>query len=167
MNLEYKHLLNPLFPAQSKVWVYQCSRQFSIDEALQLEDILHTFSAAWKSHGAPVKSEAYLFFGRFIIIMANEDFNAVGGCSTDSLMHFIQKIEQDFNVQLLDRTILAFVVQDKIEVLPMAQLKFAIEKGYITPDTLFFNNAVTSRQQLEDNWLIPVKNSWIQARYIK
>jgi len=66
MSFEYKHLLNNNFHPGSRVWVYQCSRLLSLGEALEAEEMLKEFTIQWKSHGTPVKGEAYLFFGQFI-----------------------------------------------------------------------------------------------------
>jgi hypothetical protein len=165
MNLEYKTLLPAGFAASSKVWIYQASRLFSISEALKIEGFLEDFIKTWKSHGAPVKGFATLFFGRFIILMADETATTVGGCSTDSSVHVIKKIEQETGVAMFDRQTLAFVIKDKIETLPLNQVAYALENGFIKADTLYFNNTVLTKQELENNWLIPVKNSWLASRY--
>ena len=96
MNLEYKSLLDKSFDDQSKVWIYQSSRLFSLQEALQIEDLLKEFVAGWKSHGTPVKGSAYLFFGQFIILMADERATGVSGCSTDSSVRLIKEIENKY-----------------------------------------------------------------------
>src|SRR5687767_6879324 len=115
MNLEYKYLLDGSFDAQSRIWIYQSSRIFTISEALDIEEKLQAFAADWKSHGTPVKGAAYLFFGQFIIIMADETATGVSGCSTDSSVRMIKEIEQQFGVNMFDRTMLSFVVKDKIQ----------------------------------------------------
>jgi len=164
MNLEYKSLLNSSFLPDSKVWVYQSSRLFSIGEALELEDMLKEFTQQWVSHGEPVKGEAYLFFGQFIVLMADESVTTVGGCSTDSSVRFIKEIERRFGVNLFDRLALAFVVKDKVQMIPMSQIEYAMENGFIPGETLYFNNLVKSKEELENNWIIPVKESWIASR---
>src|SRR5436190_23898352 len=140
MNLEYKHLLDSSFSADSRVWIYQGSRLFTIGEALEIEELLKQFVMDWKSHGVPVKSDAHLFFGQFIILIADETASGVSGCSTDSSVRLIKDIEQRFAVDMFDRTTLAFVVKDKIELLPLSQLQNAAENDFLNPDTLYFNN---------------------------
>src|SRR2546423_1892593 len=110
MNLQFQHLLPADFYNDSKVWIYQGSRAFTNGEALQIEDMLQTFVTDWKSHGTPVKGYANLFFGWFIVLMADETATGVSGCSTDSSVRLIKDIEQKFAVQLFDRQTLAFVV---------------------------------------------------------
>ena len=82
MNLEFKHLLPDSFSPNSRVWIYQSSRLFTMNEALQLEQLLQQFAAEWKSHGDSVDAYANLFFGQFIVLMADESRTTVGGCST-------------------------------------------------------------------------------------
>jgi hypothetical protein len=164
MNIEYKHLLNENFHPDSRVWVYQCNRLFSLSEAFEIEELLKNFTAQWKSHGTPVKGEAHLFFGRFVILIADETATGVSGCSTDSSVRLIKDIEQQFAVNMFDRMTLAFVVKDKIEMLPLSQLAYAAENGFLTADTLYFNNLVQTKAELENSWLIPIKNSWLATK---
>jgi hypothetical protein len=164
MNLEYKYLLDGNFHPDSRVWIYQSSRLFAIDEALEIEEMLREFIMQWKSHGAPVKGEAHLFFGQFIVLIADETATSVGGCSTDSSVHLIKEIEQRFGVNMFDRTTLAFVVNDKVQLLPMSQVQYAFENGFITGDTLYFNNLVQTKQELGSSWILPVKDSWLKNR---
>ncbi len=164
MNWNYQELLPDNFAPSSRVWVYQCSRLFFFQEALEMEPMLIDFAENWKSHGIPVKGYANLFFGRFIVLMADETATGVSGCSTDSSVRLIKTIEQMFNVQMFDRQMLAFVIRDKIELLPLSQLQYAFNNQFIQPDTLYFNNLVQTKEELENNWLIPVQQSWLAKR---
>jgi hypothetical protein len=101
--------------------------------------------------------------------MADETATGVSGCSTDSSVRLIKQIESTFGVDMFDRTTLAFIVKDKsstdrIELLPMSQLQYAIDHGFVLPGTLYFNNLVQSKQELENNWIIPLKDSWLAKR---
>ena len=164
MNVDYKHLLPADFAADSRVWVYQSSRLFSLGEALQIEDLLNHFVENWKSHGTPVKGFGTLFFGQFIILMADERATEVSGCSTDSSVRLIKEIEQLYKVSMFDRQNLAFIIKDKIELLPLGQLQYAFDNGFVKADTIYINNLVQTKEELENNWLIPVKESWLAKR---
>jgi hypothetical protein len=164
MNLEYRSLLPEDFSPESRVWVYQASRLFSLSEALDIEDMLNEFVANWNSHGSPVKGFGTLFFGRFIVLMADESATGVSGCSTDSSVRLVKAIEQRFGVGMFDRQNLAFVRDEKIELIPLGQFKYAAENGFIGPETLYFNNLVQTKSELEHKWRIPVKESWLASR---
>ena len=164
MDLDFTEHLPEDFNDNSRVWIYQSSRLFFISEALEMEDMLNEFAASWKSHGAAVKGFANLFFGHFIILIADETSTGVSGCSTDSSVHLIKNIEEKFKVQLFDRQNLAFVVKDKIQLLPLNQFEYAVENNFINADTLYFNNTVLTKKDLIEKWIIPVKDSWLAKR---
>jgi hypothetical protein len=165
MKLNFQEQIPAEFNANSRVWIYQSSRLFSSGEALQIEEILESFVAGWKSHGDDVKGYANLFFGQFIVVMADETATGVSGCSTDSSVRVIKDIEQKFNVQLFDRQMLAFIVKDKVQTLPLAQINYGIENNFINADTLYFNNTVLTKAALLEEWVVPVKDSWLAKRY--
>jgi hypothetical protein len=146
------------------VWIYQSNRVFTLSEALEVEEELQNFVKKWESHGMPIKGEAHLFFGQFIILIADETNADVSGCSTDSSVRMIKEIEKQFNVTLFDRTSLAFIVKDKIQLLPFSQLQYAVENGFITGETLYFNNLAETKNELENNWIIPAKESWLSKK---
>jgi hypothetical protein len=160
----WKHLIPEDFSDDSRVWIYQASRLFGLAEALEIEAILQTFVDNWNSHGTPVKGYANLLFGQFVIIMADETQAGVSGCSTDSSVRVIKEIESRFNVPLFDRTMLAFAVKGKVQMIPLNQLKYAAANGFIEPNTLYFNNTVLTKKDLLDKWMQPVKDSWLAAR---
>lgn len=161
MNLEYRHLLPETFSDDSRVWVYQSSRMFMLSEALEIEDLLKQFTADWRSHGAEVNAYGNLFFGQFVVLMADETRAGVSGCSTDSSVRFIKSIGEKYDVDFFNRTNLALFVKDKIQVLPMNQLQYAVQNSFIDGNTLYFNNLVQTKKELEENWIIPVKDSWL------
>lgn len=165
MNFEYKHLIPEDFTSQSRVWIYQSSRLFINSEAIEIEDMLNSFVENWKSHGANVKGYGNLLFGQFIVLMADESETSVGGCSTDSSVHLIKKIEEAFQVDLFNRQNLAFVAKEKIQTIPFAQLKYAFDNGFIDADTLYFNNLAATKEALMSNWMIPVKTSWLAQKF--
>jgi len=167
MNTEYKSLVPGDFAENSKVWIYQSSRLFNMQEALQIEELLNNFTASWQTHGTPVKGFATLFFGRFIILMADETATGVSGCSTDSSVRLIKQIEQQYGVSLFDRQMLAFIIKDKMEILPLNQLSYAIENGFINGDSIYMNNLVQTKIELLEKWMVPVKESWLASKFLK
>ena len=164
MNLDYKHLLPESFADESRVWVYQSSRLFTLSEALEIEELLNRFSAEWRSHGAEVDAYGNLFFGQFIVLMADERKAGISGCSTDSSVRFIKDLGERFGVDFFNRTNLAFVVREKIQLLPMSQLSYAAQNFFIDGNTLYFNNLVQTKKELEEKWIIPIKDSWLASK---
>ncbi|MEJ7677429.1 MAG: hypothetical protein WKG06_06075 [Segetibacter sp.] len=96
--------------------------------------------------------------------MADETQAGVSGCSTDSSVHLIKGIEERFKIEMFNRQNLAFIVKEKIQLLPLSQLKYTVENNFINGDTIYFNNLVKTKDELINNWMIPVKESWLAKR---
>lgn len=152
------------FSERSRVWIYQSNRPFLPSETAAIASTLSQFTNHWKSHGNTVKGFATLLLNHFIIIMADESSIQVSGCSTDSSVKLIKEIEQTYSVDLFNRTNLSFFVNGKIQVVPMIQLPTAIENGIINTDSLIFNNTILTKLELENNWIIPLKDSWLYKK---
>ncbi len=167
MNTSHTELLPADFAGNSRVWIYQAHRLFTLPEALTIEGLLESFVRDWQSHGTPVKGFANLFYGQFIVLIADETASGVSGCSTDSSVRLIKQIEQQTGVQLFDRLNLAFYVQQKVQIVPLAQLSYALDNGLIQPDTLYFDDTVQTKQELETKWLSTMKNTWLGQRYLQ
>jgi hypothetical protein len=164
MNLDFYDLVPKDFNDNSHVWIYQSNRIFTLSEAIQIEELLKNFADNWKSHGTPVKGYGNLFFGQFIIFMADETASGVSGCSTDSSVRLIKNIEKDFGVDLFDRQMLAFIANERIQLVPLSQVNNFLEEGILTANTLYFNNTILTKKELLKKWIIPVKKSWLAKR---
>ena len=164
MKIQFQDLIPKDFNDNSHVWIYQSSRVFTFPEAVRIEEQLKDFAANWKSHGTPVKGYGNLLFGQFVIFMADETASGVSGCSTDSSVRLIKNIEKDFEVDMFDRQMLAFVVDEKIQMIPLSQVNHLLEEGVLTANTLYFNNTILTKKELLKSWIIPVKKSWLAKR---
>jgi hypothetical protein len=162
---ELTALIPSEFSDNARVWVYQSSRAFIVEkEAAEVNEQLDQFSSQWLSHGDKVKGWAKLLFGQFIVVIADEEEVAVSGCSTDSSVKLIKSLEKQYSVNFFDRMMLTFLVKGKAEMLPMGQVQYAIDKGYIDGDTPFFDNTITTKKELMTQWLVPLKGSWLESR---
>lgn len=164
MNIAYQQLIPTDFHPASRVWVYQSSRLFTMSEALDIEEMMNEFAQSWQTHGTPVKGYANMFFGQFIVLIADETQATVSGCSTDSSVRLIKTIEDRYKVDMFNRQNLAFLVNEKVQLLPLSQLQYAVENSFIKSDTLYFNNLVQTKDELLNNWLVPVNKSWLAKR---
>ena len=161
---EVQQLLPPDFHDQSRVWIFQSNRPFVEKEQKEIDEQLHQFYAQWQAHGEPVKGWAKLLFNQFVIVMADETGTHVCGCSTDGMVRIIKSLERQYSVNFFDRMTITFLVDGKTQMLPFNQIQYAIDKGYLTQDTLTFNNIATTKQELLETWLVPMKSSWLAGR---
>lgn len=152
------------FSPESRAWVYQSSRRFTEQQQREIDEQLEQFYLQWTSHGSQVKGWAKLLFGQFIVVLADEQGDPLCGRSMDGMMRTIKSMEKQYDAQFFDRLTLTFWVKDSPQMLPLSQVEYALEKGYIHADTLFFNNAITTKAELLTQWMIPLKESWLASK---
>jgi len=153
------------FAPNSRTWVYQASRNLTETEASELKTLAAGFASEWNSHGAPLKAGADVLYNRFLIMMVNEDAGSASGCSIDSSVQQIRSIQQKLNINLLDRMDLAYLNSDnELEAVHASKVSAAFELGGLNEQTVVFNNMVTSKTELENNWRIPLAKSWASSR---
>lgn len=166
MITDYKNLFPENFHADSRVWIYQSERAFNEIETTQINELLDEFTKNWTSHGAKVKGFGKVFFNQFIVLMADETASEVSGCSTDSSVRIIKNIEETYQVSLFNRQLLGFIINEKIELIPLQEIQKSFESELINTETLYFNNIVLHKKELEENWIIPLKNSWLRNKIV-
>jgi hypothetical protein len=145
----------------SRIWIYQSSREFTADEVQQLNTLATEFVTTWSAHGAALKAAAQILHNRFLIIGVDEQQAAASGCSIDKSVALVKKIEADFNIDLLDRMQVAYRDGEQIKTVKLPQISSLLQKGEITENTMIFNNLVTTKKDWDEKWEIALKDSWI------
>ncbi len=143
-----------------RVWIYQSSRRFNVEEQNIIQQRLSAFVEVWNAHGKSLAAKAELRHGLFIILGVDEKQVPPSGCSIDSSVHFLKGLESEFGVSLFDRFQLAYRDQGEIKVAARQEFEQLVQAGFITSDTIVFNNMVTEEAALLDEWEIPFKKSW-------
>jgi hypothetical protein len=149
---------------ESRVWVYQSSREFSDKEMQVIAEKLEKFVEEWTRHGENLKASFDIKYRHFIILAVDESFNKVSGCSIDASTHVFKKIESEFGLELLNRLNTAFKDGDHINVVSLADFQKYVGEQKIHPETLVFNNMVQKKAELKSGWEIPAEKSW-HSRY--
>ena len=72
---------------------------------------------------------------RFIVIAVNENINPIGGCSIDYSLQLINDISNSIQINLLNRLIVNYKLDNKIASVSLNDLKNKIKDG-----ALFFRN---------------------------
>lgn len=145
---------------ESRVWVYQSSREFNDWEMQDISETLEKFVEEWTRHGENLKASFTIKHRHFIILAVDESFNKVSGCSIDASTHVFKKFESDFGLELLNRLNTAFKDGEHINVVSLADFQKYVKEQKIHPDTLVFNNMVRKKADLKSAWEIPAEKSW-------
>ena len=90
-------------PENSRIWIYQSNRKLSDSEILSIETKIITFLNSWTAHGKNLEAGYEIKYNRFIVFGLNQENASASGCSIDASVNFIQKIEKDFGLDLMDK----------------------------------------------------------------
>lgn len=143
----------------SRLWIYQSDKELSSEQEMQICAEMDSFVNTWQAHRQQLLAAYELVHGYFLMFAVDEAQAAASGCSIDSSVHFIQKMEDKLGVSFLNRNLLAYRHGEEIAVLTRLEFRQAVENSAITGETPVFNNLIQTVAELE-HWEVPMKNSW-------
>ncbi|MDC6366885.1 MULTISPECIES: ABC transporter ATPase [Flavobacteriaceae] len=152
-------------PDTSRIWIYQSNRSFTAEEQKEIIAYLSSFLQQWTAHGSDLHAGFEIKYNRFIIIGLDQSNASASGCSIDASVHFIQTLEQKYDVVLLDRMNVSFKQGEYIAYKPLKDFKKMAKDKAISKNTIVFNNLVASKLEYLENWEVPASESW-HARFV-
>ena len=154
-----------ILPDTSRIWIYQSNRSFTDEEQQEIEQNLSNFLKEWTAHGSALQAGFEMKYNRFIIIGLDQTNASASGCSIDASVHFIQSLEQKYDVVLLDRMNVSFKQGEFIAYKPLKDFKKMAKEKAVSKNTVVFNNLVASKQEYLENWEVPASESW-HSRFV-
>ena len=152
-------------PETSRIWIYQANRSFNAQEIEEITELLNAFVADWTAHGADLKAGFEIRYNRFIILALDQRMAAASGCSIDASVHFIQQLEQKFDVDLLDKMNVSYKQGEYIAYKPLADFKKMAKNKAVSKNTVVFNHLVVNKGEYLTHWEVPASESW-HARFM-
>lgn len=159
------HLPFNQLPKSARVWIYQSSRDLNDVEVESISKELTTFCDGWSAHGAGLKSSFQILYNRFIIIAVDEGYNMATGCSIDSSVNQVKFLENKYGLNFMDRTQVAFMVDNELYVESLSAIKEKVSEGVISAGTKTFNNLVETVGDFDAGWMITASNSWLKRYF--
>ena len=148
-------------PDDSRIWLYQSDRDLIGSEISIIDDKTSLFLDSWKAHGKDLECSYSIINKRFIIIAVNENINPIGGCSIDYSLQLINDISETIQVNLLNRLIVNFKIDNKISSASLNDLKSKIKDGTLSSETIIFNTAINTKGELLNDFEIDIGSSWL------
>ncbi|AFL84029.1 hypothetical protein Belba_1409 [Belliella baltica DSM 15883] len=152
--------------AHARIWIYQSDRKFTQEEVSWIKDRLKAFCEQWNTHGALMPTSFEIKFDQVIILSVDESNLGASGCSIDSSVKTLREIEQKLGVNLIDQGKVGFLAsEDTLAVNSVFGIKESVQSGLVNPETLVLNPLVKEKADLENKWLIPAKESWLNKYF--
>jgi len=155
MFTEYKNL-----PDNSRVWIYQSDRAFTTKEIEFISEKATEFINQWTRHGDNLKGSFTVKYNQFLIIAVDESFNNVSGCSIDASVRFVKQLEEELQLDLMDKLNISFKDGENINIVKLSDFQKFAKAEKINAETIVFNNMLQTKEEIESKWEIPANQSW-------
>lgn len=147
-------------PDEARVWIYPSNRKWSEAEAQSIDAAVKQFVEQWNAHSTPLEASYELRYDRFIVLAVNSAVQPASGCSIDSSVHFIQQLEQQYDISLLDKMNVTFRTGEYIAHKTLVDFKKMAKEKAVTENTIVFNNLVNTVGEYKEFWEVPAGDSW-------
>ncbi len=147
-------------PESSRVWIYQSNRSFTEEEQAEINEKLQNFIEQWTAHGANLQASFEMRYKRFIVLALDQKMNAATGCSIDDSVRFIQQLEKEYNVDLLDKMNVSYKQGEFIAYKTLIDFRKMAKDKAVSPKTIVFNNLVNNKAEYLLDWEVPASESW-------
>ena len=151
MLTNYQNLSN-----DAKVYLYPSSRKFYPNEIEGLENKLKDFVSSWSEYSSTYRIE----YNRFLLFFIEEN-GVVTTALLDQLASFIFQLEKDYDIILLDKVNVCFKQGKYVQYQEMKRFRELIKQKSVSAKTIIFNNFIQTKQEFENDWEIPITNSWL------
>lgn len=148
-------------PGHSRVWIYQGDRELTETEIGEIKRKVAVFLIDWTSHGEWMKAAIDVLYNRFIVVLVDEDHTHASGCGIDKSVQFIRQVEADYKISLFDRLLTAYRDESgTIKTVRLPEFEALAEKNKVNANTIVFNNLVSTKEDMETKWEVPMAKSW-------
>jgi hypothetical protein len=158
-----KGIENIHLPDHARVWVFQADSFLSDADAEQLQREGNRFAASWKAHGKELGARFAVLCNLFAVMVVDESREGATGCSIDAFMRFMFQKQEEFGLSFTNRMCIAYMENDEIRLCKSCDLAKLKLNEKITPETLVFDNLVTTLGEFKQSRLKPASQTWLGA----
>ena len=146
---------------QARCWVFGSSEPISGSDPV-LSAGLNGFFSQWNSHGASVSGRWKVLEDRFLVVVREPEGAEVSGCSIDSMVGEVKRLEKEMQTRFLDSSRIFYRgARGAVEVATRPEFKALAAAGKITPETEVFDTTVADLSDLRPGIFVKaLKDSW-------
>ena len=147
-------------PDHTRIWIYQSNRPFTTEEVAAIKEACDAFLEGWIAHGAALYAGVDIPYNRFIVLGVDAQQGNASGCSIDASVRFIQTLETQYSVTLLDKMNVTYKQGPHIAHKDLKDFKQMAKDRAVNGNTIVFNNLVTTKEEYLNYWEVPAAESW-------
>lgn len=150
----------------AKTWIYPSSRKFYDTEIEGIHEKINSFLGNWKAEDETFQVAYKLLYNRFIVFFTDNGSELLLNTDIDASVGFILQLQQDHDVELLDKMNVCFKQGAYVQYKDLKDFKKLIKNRAVTGKTVVFDNLVTTKEEFENYWEVPITESWY-GRFLK
>ncbi len=151
-----------LLPPSSRIWIFQSSRMLLPAEVTFLKEQTDVFLQQWTAHKVDLNASSLVVDDLFLIVAVDESEVNASGCSIDKLYQFVKNVQQQLNIDLLDRLKVAFVnSENTISTTSLKEMENMIQSGRVDGELPVYDLTVTTLGEYSDKFKAPLKSTWL------
>lgn len=153
-------------PDNSKIWIYQSNRKFYPQELDTIKNKIETFLNQWTNNNESIQASYQIKYDRFILFAVDATNISLSVNAIDQSVSFIIELQGIYSVELLDKLNVSFKQGEHVQYKDLKTFQKLVKSKSVSPKTIVFNNLINTKEELENNWEIPITESW-HNRFIK
>ncbi len=142
--------------AEAKVIIFPGSRKFFPVELPKIEQKLKDFC----ENLSEIEISFQIKYNRFLIFLIS-DKTPLDLDQHNALVGFIQELEQEFNLVLMDKVNVCFKQGPYVQMKEIPDFKVLIKNKGVSKKTVVFDHMINTKYEYEDSWEIPAGESWL------
>ena len=142
--------------AEAKVIIFPGSRKFFPLELPKIEQKLKDFC----ENLSEIEISFQIKYNRFLIFLIS-DKTPLDLDQHNALVGFIQELEQEFNLVLMDKVNVCFKQGPYVQMKEIPDFKVLIKNKGVSKKTVVFDHMINTKYEYEDSWEIPAGESWL------
>lgn len=141
---------------ESKVYIFPSSRKLYKEELPVIEQKIVAFCRDFKD------AEIYfeLRYARFLVFIVSDE-TVLDLDQHNMLISFIQVLEKEFKLVLLDKVNVSFKQGEYVQMKEIPDFKKLIKNKGVSAKTVVFDHMINTKYEYENAWEMPAGQSWL------
>ncbi len=144
-----------------RIWFYGANRRLIEDEKALIEKELDAFCANWAAHGEKLKCGYSIENNQFLLLAVDEGVAHASGCSIDSSVAIIRKLDESLKLDLFNRLNVFLLNEDNVKTVSHQEVKEMINSSQLDADSKLVNTLPKNMGDWLDRSNVLLSESWL------
>ena len=141
---------------EARIFIYPGSRKFYPNELPLIEEKLKKFCVSFE--GAELAYE--IKYDRFLVFIVS-DGTPLDLDHQNTLVDFIQHLEREFEIILLDKVNVCFKQGEYVQLKEVSDFKKLVKSKGVSKKTVVSDLMINTKYEYEQFFVVPAEESWV------